>query len=82
MIPPLVSDGFIIQIYFWLVKENTAVLLYFSYIVCAAFMKKRCRPIGLHRKLYYTVGLKLSFRLTERLKTRWSSEESLLSLQK
>ena len=37
----------------------------------------RCCPL-----FYYFPGLKLSFRLTERLKTRCSGEESLLSGQK
>ncbi len=37
---------------------------------------------GAVRDQFYFAGLKLSFRLTERLKTRWSEVESLLSGQK
>ena len=46
-----------------------------------------CRPYGFYQQFAefwntYFPGLKLSFRLTERLNTRWSGVQSLLSGQK
>ena len=46
-------------------------------------MDRKTAPSGgMEPKLFYLPGLKESFRLTERLKTRWSGVESLLSGQK
>ena len=44
--------------------------------------KRTPTPEGRRSWEFYNVGLKLSFRLTLRLKTRWPSRLSLLSRQK
>ena len=48
--------------------------------------QKQLVPLSIRRKLFlvffYPLGLKLSFRATARLKTRWPGAESLLSTAK